>query len=69
MWIWPYILNEQGTYELEKVYELTKEEIPVKVLKGCKINLINYLEENKEWLLKGAKEPKEITKENSSINT
>ena len=48
MWGWSYILNEQGTYELEKVYELTKEEIPVKVLKGCKINLINYLEENKE---------------------
>lgn len=46
----PYILNEQGFYMIEKVYELTKEEVPVKTLKGCKINLIEYLKENSSWI-------------------
>lgn len=75
MWVWPYLLNEQGMYELGKVYELTNEEVPVKVLKGCKINLIKYIEENKEWLLekttkkkKSAKKQKEVlAEENKKI--
>ncbi|MCI9178013.1 MAG: Uma2 family endonuclease [Clostridia bacterium] len=47
MWAWPYILNDQGIYELERVYDLSQEEVPIKILKGYKINLIK---ENKEWL-------------------
>lgn len=43
----PYFLNEKGIYEIGKIYDI-KEEVPVKVLKGCKICLKNLYEENKK---------------------
>lgn len=50
MTVMPYILNEQGLYEIEKAYDLTREEIPVKILKGCRINLKEFLKQNSNWL-------------------
>lgn len=50
MSVTPYTLNEKGFYVIEKAYELTKEEVPVKTLKGCKINLIEFLKENSDWI-------------------
>ncbi|MCI9245744.1 MAG: Uma2 family endonuclease [Clostridia bacterium] len=45
--IMPYVLNENGLYEQMEPYDL-REEVPVKVLKGCKICLKSLYEENKE---------------------
>lgn len=45
--IMPYLLNENGFYEKMEPYDL-REEVPVKVLKGCKICLKELYEENKE---------------------
>lgn len=49
MSVWPYLLNQQGIYEIKRVYDLRKQAIPVKVLKGCKINLKEFIKENKDW--------------------
>lgn len=49
MTVLPYLLNEQGAFVLEKVYDL-KEKIPVRILNGCSINLKEFIEENTDWL-------------------
>lgn len=50
MIIMPYILDEQGFYKIEKVYDITKDVVPVKVLKGCKIDLREFIKENDRWM-------------------
>ena len=50
MIVTPYILDENGFYKVEKNYDLTTEEIPVNILQDCKIDLIEFLKENSEWI-------------------
>ncbi len=61
--IMPYILNENGFYERTKFYDF-REEIPVKVLDGCKICLKQLYEDNKELFEKIPEnyDPNEIDK-------
>lgn len=47
--ITPYVLNENGAYEIKKVYELD-EDIKVHTLKGLTISLKKFLEENAQLL-------------------
>lgn len=50
MTVTAYILNEKGIYETEKMYyDLETEEVPVRILKGCKINLIEFIKEYATW--------------------
>ncbi len=50
MIVTPYILDEKGFYKVEKTYDLTKEEVPVKTLSGCKINIREFIKENSFWM-------------------
>lgn len=50
MIVTPYILDEKGFYKVEKTYDLTKEEVPIKILSGCKIDIREFIKENSFWM-------------------
>lgn len=50
MIVTPYILDEQGFYKVEQVYDLAREMVPIKILENCKIDMREFIKENSELM-------------------
>lgn len=50
MIVTPYILDKQGCYKVERVYDLTNEVVPIKILENCKIDIREFIKENSELM-------------------